>query len=307
MCVMSQPKLTPATIAFLVLPTMLWAGNAIVGRIVSDMIPPVTLNFVRWIIAFLILLPFGYSVLRPSSQLWKEWKRYSILGLLSIGLYNTLQYMALQSSTPINVTLVGASMPIWMLLIGRVFFGALMNRWQLIGGVVSLCGVVIILTRGDLTQIMSMRLVIGDFYMILSTIAWAFYSWLLLAKKHPDDVRRNWATLLMSQVAFGTVWSGFFAWGEWAAFDLHIRWGTELYWAMAYVAIGPAIVALYCWGEGVQRAGPATAGFFTNFIPLFAALLSTLFLNEMPQTFHAIAFALIVGGIMLASRKRNSA
>lgn len=118
---MSSHKLTPSTVALLVLPTLLWAGNAVVGRMIHAQIPPITLNFLRWTIAFCVLLVFGASVLRPSSQMWKNWKRYAWMGLLGIGFYNAFQYMALQSSSPINVTLVGASMPIWTLLIGRTF------------------------------------------------------------------------------------------------------------------------------------------------------------------------------------------
>ena len=117
-------KLTPGTAGLLVIPPLLWAGNAVVGRLVHELIPPITLNFIRWVLAFAILLPFAYGVLRKNSPLWPHWRRYALLGLLGIGLYNALQYMALQTSTPINVTLVGSSMPVWMLAVGALFFGA---------------------------------------------------------------------------------------------------------------------------------------------------------------------------------------
>ena len=108
-------RLTPGTAALLVTAPLLWAGNAVVGRLVHAMIPPITLNFFRWLLAFAILLPLAHGVLRKDSPLWPHWRRYAVLGLLGIGLYNALQYMALQTSTPINVTLVGSSMPVWML------------------------------------------------------------------------------------------------------------------------------------------------------------------------------------------------
>src|SRR5690625_6476319 len=106
-------RLTPATFLLLVIPTFLWAGNAVVGRLVAASIPPVTLNFFRWSLAFVLLLFFAREVLAPKSALWKHWRYYLKLGLLGVGLYNALQYMALHSSSPINVTLVGSSMPIW--------------------------------------------------------------------------------------------------------------------------------------------------------------------------------------------------
>ena len=87
----------------------LWAGNAVVGRLVTDLVPPITLNFLRWAVAFVLLLPLGAWVLRRGSGLWSHWKRYAVLGLLGVGCYNALQYLALKTSTPLNVTLVAAS------------------------------------------------------------------------------------------------------------------------------------------------------------------------------------------------------
>ena len=296
-------KLTPGTAALLVIPPLLWAGNAVVGRLVYDLIPPITLNFIRWVLAFAILLPLAHGVLRPGSPLWPHWRRYALLGLLGIGLYNALQYMALQTSTPINVTLVGASMPVWMLAVGALFFGAAVTRRQLLGALLSMAGVLLVLSRGELSQLVALRLVPGDVFMLLATIAWAFYSWLLARTNEPASVRGDWAAVLMAQMVFGLAWSGSFAGAEWASGRTHIEWGWPLVAALAFIAVGPAVVAYRCWGVGVQRAGPAVAGFFINLTPLFAGLLSVVFLGERPQVFHGLAFALIVGGIVVSSRR----
>ncbi len=296
-------KLTPGTAALLVIPPLLWAGNAVVGRLVYDLIPPITLNFIRWVLAFAILLPLAHGVLRPGSPLWPHWRRYALLGLLGIGLYNALQYMALQTSTPINVTLVGASMPVWMLAVGALFFGAAVTRRQLLGALLSMAGVLLVLSRGELSQLVALRLVPGDVFMLLATIAWAFYSWLLARTSEPASVRGDWAAFLMAQMVFGLAWSGSFAGAEWASGRTHIEWGWPLVAALAFIAVGPAVVAYRCWGVGVQRAGPAVAGFFINLTPLFAGLLSVVFLGERPQVFHGLAFALIVGGIVVSSRR----
>ena len=296
-------KLTPGTAALLVIPPLLWAGNAVVGRLVYDLIPPITLNVIRWVLAFAILLPLAHGVLRPGSPLWPHWRRYALLGLLGIGLYNALQYMALQTSTPINVTLVGASMPVWMLAVGALFFGAAVTRRQLLGALLSMAGVLLVLSRGELSQLVALRLVPGDVFMLLATIAWAFYSWLLARTSEPASVRGDWAAFLMAQMVFGLAWSGSFAGAEWASGRTHIEWGWPLVAALAFIAVGPAVVAYRCWGVGVQRAGPAVAGFFINLTPLFAGLLSVVFLGERPQVFHGLAFALIVGGIVVSSRR----
>src|SRR3989344_1818920 len=130
-----------------------------------------------------------------------------------------LQYMALQTSTPINVTLVGSSMPVWMLAVGALFFGATVTRRQLLGALLSMCGVLLVLSRGD------------------------------------------WSAFLMAQMVFGLAWSGSFAGVEWAMGHTHIAWGWPLIAALAFIAVGPAVLAYRCWGVGVERAGPAVAGF----------------------------------------------
>ena len=108
---------------------------------------------------------------------------------------------------------------------------------------------------------------------------------------------------MTSQIVFGLGWSGLFAGAEWALTDAHIRWGWPLAAALLYIAIGPAVLAYRCWGMGVQRVGPAIAGFFSNLTPLFAALLSAAFLGELPHLYHALAFGLIVGGIVVSARR----
>ena len=196
-------RLTPGTAALLVIPPLLWAGNAVTGRLVHHLISPLTLNFIRWVLAFAILLPLASAVLRADSPLWPHWRRYALLGLLGIGLYNAFQYMALQTSTPINVTLVGSSMPVWMLAVGALFFGAAVTRRQLAGALLSVCGVLIVLSRGEWAQLLAFRLVPGDLFMLLATIAWAFYSWLLSRTGEPARIRGDWAAFLMAQMVFG--------------------------------------------------------------------------------------------------------
>ncbi|WP_026435260.1 MULTISPECIES: DMT family transporter [Acidovorax] len=296
-------RLTPGTVALLVTAPLLWAGNAVVGRLVHDLVPPITLNFLRWVLALALLLPLTHRVLRKSSPLWPHWRRFAVLGLLGVGLYNALQYLALQTSTPINVTLVGSSMPVWMLAVGALFFGAAVTRRQLAGASLSMAGVLTVLSRGEWGQLLALRLVPGDLFMLLATIAWSFYSWMLVRTREPASLRDDWAAFLTGQMVFGLAWSGALASAEWATGRTHIDWGWPLAAALLFIALGPALLAYRSWGIGVQRAGPAVAGFFSNLTPLFAALLSAAFLGEAPSAYHAAAFALIVGGIVVSSRR----
>ena len=301
-------RLTLPTALLLTVPPLMWAGNAVVGRLVADLIPPMTLNFLRWVLAFAFLLPFTWQVLKPSSSVWQNWKRYTLLGLLGVGCYNALMYLALHTSTPLNVTLVGASMPMWMLATGALFFNQRIARMQVVGSLLSLLGVLVVLSRGQLTWLASVQFVPGDFYMVLTSIAWAFYSWFIFQPagsppKDAPEIRNNWAAFLMAQMVFGLGWSGLLAGGEWTLTSASIIWGWPLAAALLYVALGPALLAYRSWGLGVQRVGPAMAGFFSNLTPLIAAVLSAAFLGELPHLYHGAAFLLIAGGIVVSSRR----
>jgi drug/metabolite transporter (DMT)-like permease len=296
-------RLTPSTALLLTIPPLMWAGNAVMGRAVHTLVSPMTLNFLRWVLALCILLPLAPWILRRSGGMWPHWRRFATLGLLGVGLYNALQYLALQTSTPLNVTLVASSMPLWMLAVGALFFRATVTRQQVAGAVLSLLGVLVVLSRGQWDLLMQLRVAVGDLYMLAATCAWSFYSWLLARRDEPDALRNDWAAFLGAQTFFGLGWAGLFAGAEWGFTDAHISWGWPLAGALLFVAIGPAVLAYRCWGLGVQRAGPAVAGFFSNLTPLFAALMSLAFLGEGPQLFHAAAFVLIVGGIVVSSRR----
>jgi drug/metabolite transporter (DMT)-like permease len=303
-------RLTPGTIALLLIPPLMWSGNAVVGRLMQGAIPPITFNFLRWVLAGALLLPLAAWVLRPGSGLWPQRRRFALLGLLGVGLYNALQYMALKTSTPINVTLMASSIPIWMLILGRVLYGVPISRRAAAGAALSLAGVAVVLSRGDVAQLGALRLVPGDGWMLLAALTWAWYSWLLVRPPeggYPANVKSDWAAFLLAQIAFGLGWSGLMTAGEWlalpAAHTGHLQWGWPLIAALVYVAVGPSLLAYRSWGIGVARVGPTVAGFFNNLTPLFAALMSATLLGEPPRLYHAAGFVLIVGGILVSSRR----
>ena len=301
-----MPQLPLSTVFYLSLATILWAGNAIAGRVLVGSISPISLSAVRWGLAALILLPFGWKIFKPASALWQNKGRFLVLGLLGVGSYNVLLYLALQTSTAINVTLIGASMPIWMLFIGAVFYQVRPTLLQLLGAVVSLIGVTVVLTRGEPTSLLSMEMVMGDLFIMLATILWAFYSWMISRPGESTERQWPWAEFLMAQVLIGFMWTMLFEGAEIATGHAFIDLN---YWTGAliiFVAIGPSLIAYRCWGLGVNGAGPTVAAFFANLIPLFTALLSAAILGDPPQLFHGLAFALIVIGILVSSIAKKS-
>ena len=300
-------RITGRTALLMTLPPLLWAGNAVVGRLTVGSVPPLTLNLLRWVLAGLILLPFGWQLFKDWRAIAVRWKYLLLIGLLGVGSYNSLQYLALVTTTPLNVTLIAASSPVWMMVVGSLMHGEHPTRRQIAGAVLSLAGVVLVIARGDLATLARVHFVVGDLYVLIAVVAWAFYSWLLA--RPPESMRGdarpdwNWAAFLLVQVMFGLSGSAVASGAEIALTGATVQWTPWVVAALLYVAIGPSVIAYRCWGLGVTQAGPSLAAFFGNLTPVFAALMSAAALGEAPQWFHGAAFALIVSGIVVSSRR----
>ena len=300
------------TALLMTVPPLMWAGNAVVGRMLVGHVPPQMLNFSRWMLAALLLAPLGWHALRHLRKIAAAWPYLLAIGCLGVGAYNALQYLALTTTTPLNVTLIAASMPLWMLAVGAVGFSQHPAPRQIAGAVLSLAGVLLVVSRGAWTTLVQVQLVAGDAYILIAALCWATYSWLLAQpppalRPPPRETLQawGWAGILLLQMLFGLLAAGSAAVGEavlldHAAVDWRNGW---LLAALLFLAVGPSILAYRCWGLGVALGGPALASFFANLTPLFAALLSALLLGEAPRGYHAMAFALIVGGIIVSSRK----
>lgn len=303
--------ITPRLALLMTLPPLLWAGNAVVGRLMVGQVPPLMLNALRWAIALAILLPLAWPAIatrEARAALRARWKPLALLGLLGVGAYNALQYLALTTSTPLNVTLIAASMPVGMLAVGALVYGQRATRREMLGAALSLAGVAVVLSRGDLAQLAAVRFVHGDLLMLAAMLAWAFYSW-QLARPHPllsGDKRPpwDWAGFLFAQMIFGVGFGSAAALGEAVLMpSAKLQWSPQVFAALAYVAVFPSLIAYRCWGLGVAAAGPAVAAFFSNLTPVFAAVLSAALLGEAPRAYHAVAFALIVAGIVVSARR----
>jgi drug/metabolite transporter (DMT)-like permease len=294
------------TAFYLTTAALMWAGNAIVGKILVQSSSPVLLNTIRWGVTALILLPFAWRVFGSASPLWQSSKRFALLSLLGVGSYNVLLYLALKSSTPINVTLIGASMPIWAIVIGALFYKEQPTIKQIIGAVISLIGVTVVIVRGELERLIEIEFVAGDLLMVLATILWGAYSWMLSHPKESTERTWPWSYFLLAQVGFGFCWSLGFAVTEWQLEYSYLTWSWSTVFMIIYVIIGPSLIAYRCWGLGVSGAGATVATFFTNLIPLFTAILSTLLLKNPPEPFQGVAFALILAGIYLSIQKKKS-
>jgi drug/metabolite transporter (DMT)-like permease len=166
---------------------------------------------------------------------------------------------------------------------------------------------VLVLSRGTLETLLALRFVPGDLFMLGATLTWAMYSWMLA--RPPETMRGerrpawNWAEFLTAQLVFGAAWASLAAGVEQAYVATSIRWSPWVFAALAYVAIGPALIAYYAWGAGVARVGPTIAALFSNLTPLFAAVFSLALLGQVPHWYHGVAFVLIAAGIVISTRR----
>lgn len=291
------------TLMLLIVPPLLWAGNAVVGRLAVGTIAPMALNALRWSLASLILLPFAWrGLVAHRATLVREWRVIAALGVLGVGSYNALQYLALTTSTPTNVTLIAASTPVFTLIFGALFFGELVGARRWIGAAISIVGVLLVIVRGDASHLLTLGFVPGDLFMLVAAVVWSLYTWLLKTRR-PDVPL---AVLLFAQIATGLLLALPCAWVESAFFHVPSRLDTPRAWmVLAYVSVLPSLVAYFCWDRGVSRAGATMPVFFANLTPVFAGLLSAILLGEWPQWYHGVGLLLILAGIGLAGKTRS--
>ena len=292
-------RLTPSTAALLVLPPLFWAGNAVVGRALVGHFPPLALSFWRWALAFAILLPFAFRSIRKHRDVIRaHWRVLLAVSFLGVGCYNSLQYLALQTSSPVNATLIGASGPVAGLLIGAAFFQVGVNHRQWIGAALSIAGVVWVIARGELANVLNLQLAVGDLIMLVATVLWSVYTWLLRRHRPPLPM----TAFLAVQIGLGALMILPVYLIEFAIVGRAPEATAANLAALAYVVFLPSIVAYYCWDRGVARAGAVLPMYFTNLTPVFAALLATFFLAEPIGLYHLVGGALILYGIHLANR-----
>lgn len=290
----NQPYLLLAT-------TMLcWSGNVVLGRAVAGEIPPVMLAQIRWVGAGLLLTPFAWPHVR------RDWGRIRahlpmmlLLAFTGITSYNTLAYLGLQYTTAINGLLIQSAAPLIIGFWSLVLFRDALTRRQLAGTLISLVGVLTILTRGRPDTLLSLAFNAGDILFFLAFLFYGFYSAVL--RKKPDI---HWLSFLWIAIIFGAVLLL-------PAFFLELQSGAradlslQSLAAFAYVILFASLLAYISFNRGVELIGANRAGPFFHLMPLFGSIMAILFLGEQPALFHAVGYALILIGVVAAQRKRR--
>lgn len=286
-------------VMMLLLASLFWAGNTVIARGVVGEVPPFALSFWRWLLALVFLLPVG---IRPVQAQWPLVRRQlpllAALAATSVAAYNTLLYLALQTTTAINATLVASSMPVMIILLSWVWLGERVGWAQALGVLLSLIGVVAVIARGDFGLLADLRFQTGDLWVLAAVFSWAVYS--VMLRRHPTGLTPM--ALLTVLVALGVPFIlPFYVWEMAQGLGFAVTPTTLM--VMLYVGLFPSVLAYYFWNEGVAAVGANTAGLYAYLMPVFTAFLAVLFLGEALRWFHIAGLALIVLGIGLARRR----
>jgi drug/metabolite transporter (DMT)-like permease len=278
---------------------MCWAGNAIVGRLAAGHIPPVTLSFLRWSLALLLVLPFAWKhLIRDWATIRGRLGLMIVLSITGIGAFNTLQYWALEHTQALNTLLLQSAAPLVVAIWSLLLLGVRLTLAQAFGVLLSLCGVLVILLHGDLTTLSNIDFNKGDLIFIVALVIFALYS--VLSLKRP-----NIHALSFVAFTFGAGAASLIPLLIWELFARPLmQFNTASLLTLLYVALFPSTLAYLCFNRGVQLIGANRAAPFFHVVPVFGTIMSIAFLGEHPQAFHFIGFALVLSGVFVASRKQ---
>jgi drug/metabolite transporter (DMT)-like permease len=279
-----------------------WAGNAIVGRLAAGHIPPVTLSFLRWSLAFLLILPFAWKhLVRDWAAIRGHLGTMIVLSITGIGAFNTLQYWALEHTQALNTLLLQSAAPLVVALWSLILLGVRLTLAQACGVLLSLAGVLVILLHGDLTTLSNIAFNKGDLIFTVALVIFALYS--VLTLKRPQIHGLSFVGFTFGCGASCLI--PLFIWELYARPVMQIDTANLL--TLAYVALFPSTLAYLCFNRGVQLIGANRAAPFFHVVPVFGTAMSIVFLGEHPQAFHFIGFALVLAGVFVASRKPKTA
>jgi drug/metabolite transporter (DMT)-like permease len=285
----------------LTLCALFWAGNSVVGRALHDSVPPVTLAFWRWSIALLLLMPW---VAGPLRRQWRaivsNWKVMLLLSLLGVATYNTLNYMALQTTTATNSALINSVCTVLIIVVNYVLFRVHATGLQWAGVAVSLAGTLVIVCRGDPAVLSGLELVRGDVLLMVLALFWALYTACLRWRpRELDPLGFLGGTIVIGLLVLAPL----YVWEALSAVPVTFTPGVTA--GIAYTGIFPSVLAYLFWNRGVAEVGSNRAGQFLHLIPVFGTLLAVVFLGESLKLFHLFGAVLIFVGIYLAAPRRG--
>jgi len=284
----------------LILTTIFWSGNFIVGKAASMFqIPPFSLNFYRWFFAGLILLPFTYKeIINKKKYILDNLSFFIILGITSITIFNSIVYYSLYYTQVISGILMISTIPVWIIFISSILNIEKTNIFQIIGVVLSLTGVIFIITKADLNLVKNLDFNKGDLSMVVAMFSWAIYSALLKSKKYEISQISLLEVVIICGLTFLI-----------PIYFIEMNMGNQIilgkpfYLILGYVVIFPGLVAFFFWIKGISIIGANRAGIFLHLMPIFGAIMAMLIFDEKFMFYHILGAIFIIAGITLSNKK----
>ena len=288
---------------FLILATLFWSGNFIVGKAASLFeIPPFTLNFYRWTFAWLILAPFTLKeIIQKKDHILENMKLILVLGITSITVFNSIVYYSLNFTQVISGVLMISTIPVMIIFFSWIFKIEKTNIYQILGVIFSLLGVVLIVTKADFNILINLDFNKGDLWMVVAMFSWAMYSALLRKKKF--DLSQTSLLEVIITAGLILLFPAYLI-EMYLGFKLNINIPFIL--TLSYVVLFPGLASFICWIKGIEIIGSNRSGIFLHLMPIFSTVLAILIFKEKFMNYHLFGAAFIVGGIFLSSRKEKN-
>ena len=295
------PKQTQSTTGYLFVlaATLIWSGNFIVARGLSDSIPPVTIAFLRGLISVVGLIPFGIRPLyRDIKKVRKHIGYLALTGFFGLTVCNTLTYIAAHSSKALNMTLIALCSPIFMAVFARLFLHDTFTLRRIFGLITAALGAVLLITDGEFSRLLTLTFSRGDVWMLIQAATFAVYG--ILVQVKPEELSPS--VFLSSMFVLG--WLFLVPWFVWEITGVKsINFTPTAIGAIAYLGVGPGLLGFFCWNRAIAIIGPVRAGLVYYCLPLFSGVEALLLLNEPVHWVHVFSGVLILAGVIVATRE----
>ncbi|MCE8025394.1 DMT family transporter [Billgrantia aerodenitrificans] len=271
---------------------LIWSGNMTINQLTVGAIAPSSIAFLRWLLALLVLTPFLLpAAWRHRQTIRREWAKLATLGLLGMGLWQGLAYVAAETTSATNMGILAAMVPLLTVLLSALILREAPSLGGTVGGLVALFGVLVLLGRGDPLSLLELEVALGDLLMVVAATCYALYG--VMLKRWPLDLP-PWV-LLYAQVVFAVLFLlPPYLMGPMTPVDGHNVW------LILYAGIPASIVTTYLWMRAIRQIGASQASIFINLMPLFSALIAMAYLGERIALFHLVGGVLVLAGVLMA-------
>lgn len=284
--------------------TIIWAGNFIIARGISQQVYPFTLAFYRWLIATVVILPFAYKRMQQELPLFKKnFAYFLVTAITGITLFNSFVYIAGHYSTAINLALIGTTAsPVFIIVIAKMFLKEKIGWQRSLGLLLCISGIIYLICRGSIENLKAFHFTVGDLWVLLAALMFAIYS--ILVRKKPESMSA--IGFLGFTFALGTVMITPFYITEQLSYPL-LALNTNIIYSVLYLGVGASVISFLFWNLAIAKIGATRTALFGNLIPVFSTIEAALLLHEQITTFHVTSFILVASGLLLANMSSKKA